>query len=89
MGAEQGIINYELSHAMAVLGFCLVLTAQDILPQSKCERENDTFRFEIPVNPGCNSNQQGGGIPWPHGSRFGDLSSLWKKRGMGLADKVV
>lgn len=67
MGAEQGIINYELSHAMAVLGFHLVLTAQDILPQSKCERENDTFRFEIPVNPGCNSNQQGGGIslaPW-------------------------
>lgn len=51
MGAEQGIINYELSHAMAVLGFRLVLTAQDILPQSKCERENDTFRFEIPVKP--------------------------------------
>lgn len=46
---------------MAVVGFHLVLTAQDILPQSRCERENDTFRFEIPVSTGCNSNQQGGG----------------------------
>lgn len=28
-------------------------------------------------------------FPWPHNSRFGDLSSLWKKRGTGLAEKIV
>lgn len=81
MGAEQGIVNYPIPAWVH-----LVLThfaseqvrgemaLSDLIPKSSQD-----------VIPPIRKET----FPWPHRFRFGDLKSLWKKRGMGLTEKVV